>query len=183
MVSDAGWSSLVARRAHNPKVAGSNPAPAMALICDRPSGRSLSLRQRTGRSSGVSQRVPVPSVQATNRLVTTNRDSVGAMNWPRGRLVFRERSGSRLHMTNSRAPTKRSLLGRPHKPNIWRGSRRPVLARRVQVPPDRTVMALRGGAADFGRGPRAQSAGSARRGRDRPESRRSRRSSGGSAPA
>jgi hypothetical protein len=24
--SDAGWSSLVARRAHNPKVAGSNPA-------------------------------------------------------------------------------------------------------------------------------------------------------------
>src|SRR6187431_2564826 len=25
----AGWSSLVARRAHNPKVAGSNPAPAM----------------------------------------------------------------------------------------------------------------------------------------------------------
>ena len=27
-VSAAGWSSLVARRAHNPKVAGSNPAPA-----------------------------------------------------------------------------------------------------------------------------------------------------------
>jgi hypothetical protein len=26
---DAGWSSQVARRAHNPKVAGSNPAPAM----------------------------------------------------------------------------------------------------------------------------------------------------------
>src|SRR3954463_5249592 len=25
---DAGWSSPVARRAHNPKVAGSNPAPA-----------------------------------------------------------------------------------------------------------------------------------------------------------
>ncbi len=25
---DAGWSSLVARRAHNPKVVGSNPAPA-----------------------------------------------------------------------------------------------------------------------------------------------------------
>src|SRR4030095_1497343 len=28
LVSDAGWSSLVARWAHNPKVAGSNPAPA-----------------------------------------------------------------------------------------------------------------------------------------------------------
>ena len=26
--NDAGWSSPVARRAHNPKVAGSNPAPA-----------------------------------------------------------------------------------------------------------------------------------------------------------
>ena len=28
----AGWSSLVARRAHNPKVVGSNPAPATQLI-------------------------------------------------------------------------------------------------------------------------------------------------------
>ena len=27
----AGWSSLVARRAHNPKVVGSNPAPATTL--------------------------------------------------------------------------------------------------------------------------------------------------------
>ena len=29
---DAGWSSLVARRAHNPKVVGSNPAPATIFI-------------------------------------------------------------------------------------------------------------------------------------------------------
>ena len=28
----AGWSSLVARRAHNPKVVGSNPAPATKTI-------------------------------------------------------------------------------------------------------------------------------------------------------
>ena len=28
LFSGAGWSSLVARRAHNPKVVGSNPAPA-----------------------------------------------------------------------------------------------------------------------------------------------------------
>ncbi len=27
LFSGAGWSSLVARRAHNPKVVGSNPAP------------------------------------------------------------------------------------------------------------------------------------------------------------
>ncbi len=30
--TDAGWSSLVARRAHNPKVVGSNPAPATNTI-------------------------------------------------------------------------------------------------------------------------------------------------------
>ncbi len=30
--SNAGWSSLVARRAHNPKVVGSNPAPATKMI-------------------------------------------------------------------------------------------------------------------------------------------------------
>ena len=29
---DAGWSSLVARRAHNPKVVGSNPSPATKII-------------------------------------------------------------------------------------------------------------------------------------------------------
>src|SRR6185436_4290746 len=31
----AGWSSPVARWAHNPKVAGSNPAPATKLRCSR----------------------------------------------------------------------------------------------------------------------------------------------------
>ena len=30
--ADAGWSSLVARRAHNPKVVGSNPAPATKFL-------------------------------------------------------------------------------------------------------------------------------------------------------
>ena len=30
--NDAGWSSPVARRAHNPKAAGSNPAPATNLF-------------------------------------------------------------------------------------------------------------------------------------------------------
>ena len=33
--NDAGWSSLEARRAHNPKVVGSNPAPAISLIFKR----------------------------------------------------------------------------------------------------------------------------------------------------
>ena len=43
--TDAGWSSLVARWAHNPKVAGSNPAPA-TIRHIRPQGRSR------GRASG-----------------------------------------------------------------------------------------------------------------------------------
>ena len=30
-IYDAGWSSLVARRAHNPEVVGSNPTPATNL--------------------------------------------------------------------------------------------------------------------------------------------------------
>ena len=33
-IYDAGWSSLVARRAHNPEVVGSNPTPATNLICE-----------------------------------------------------------------------------------------------------------------------------------------------------
>ena len=32
--ANAGWSSLVARWAHNPKVAGSNPAPATKAIIE-----------------------------------------------------------------------------------------------------------------------------------------------------
>ena len=38
---DAGWSSSVARRAHNPKVAGSNPAPATKKPLDLTSGGFL----------------------------------------------------------------------------------------------------------------------------------------------
>src|SRR5438874_4869800 len=44
-ISDAGWSSLVARRAHNPKVAGSNPAPAIAAD----QGVGLARALQTGR--------------------------------------------------------------------------------------------------------------------------------------
>jgi hypothetical protein len=43
--TDAGWSSLVARRAHNPKVAGSNPAPATP---ERPANAGLSVTHITG---------------------------------------------------------------------------------------------------------------------------------------
>ena len=49
----AGWSSLVARRAHNPKVAGSNPAPATLL--KRRHWRRLACR--AGLKTGVSGQV------------------------------------------------------------------------------------------------------------------------------
>ncbi len=35
--NSAGWSSLVARRAHNPKVGGSNPSPATKFTCSNSS--------------------------------------------------------------------------------------------------------------------------------------------------
>ena len=37
--SDAGWSSLAARRAHNPKVTGSNPVPATKRINKKPNSQ------------------------------------------------------------------------------------------------------------------------------------------------
>src|SRR3546814_21198532 len=47
----AGWSSQVARRAHNPKVAGSNPAPATH---ESPGQRTFS--ERSGRASRSAER-------------------------------------------------------------------------------------------------------------------------------
>ena len=43
LASDAGWSSPVARQAHNLKAAGSNPAPATSVNCRAlgPKGRGL----------------------------------------------------------------------------------------------------------------------------------------------
>jgi hypothetical protein len=49
MLIDAGWSSPVARWAHNPKVAGSNPAPATktAEVRDQRSVGTSALRVLT----------------------------------------------------------------------------------------------------------------------------------------
>ena len=45
--SVAGWSSLVARRAHNPKVAGSNPAPAIERCTCRLRRANVGPRRRS----------------------------------------------------------------------------------------------------------------------------------------
>src|ERR1700761_5241555 len=48
----AGWSSSVARWAHNPKVAGSNPAPATStshqVLAHRAAGKAVSLMNSPG---------------------------------------------------------------------------------------------------------------------------------------
>src|SRR5687767_15113181 len=51
---DAGWSSPVARWAHNPKVAGSNPAPATITTC----------RERSSDSDGLFLCTVAPSIAA-----------------------------------------------------------------------------------------------------------------------
>ena len=40
----AGWSSLEARRAHNPKVAGSNPAPAIFLCNEKCTDKNIEVK-------------------------------------------------------------------------------------------------------------------------------------------
>ncbi len=54
----AGWSSLVARRAHNPKVVGSNPAPAIMVPWSSWLGRLPVTQEITG-SSPVGTVIPV----------------------------------------------------------------------------------------------------------------------------
>ena len=60
----AGWSSLVARRAHNPKVVGSNPAPATNFY--------LISYVVAGWSSLVARRAHNPKVVGSNPAPATN---------------------------------------------------------------------------------------------------------------
>src|SRR5215217_1983818 len=50
-LSDAGWSSLAARRAHNPKVVGSNPAPATKVSMQKARNRGPFAFQSSGATS------------------------------------------------------------------------------------------------------------------------------------
>ena len=72
----AGWSSLVARRAHNPKVAGSNPAPATMLESSRDRHLRLSLLSFLGgrkRGPGA-YRVPLGPTVLAGRLPASKTD-------------------------------------------------------------------------------------------------------------
>ena len=43
-LGNAGWSSLEARRAHNPKVVGSNPAPAIFLCNEKCTDKNIEVK-------------------------------------------------------------------------------------------------------------------------------------------
>ena len=94
----AGWSSLVARRAHNPKVAGSNPAPATKAIAVK--GRS----ERAGPSPSL---VYIPRVLAA---VGGSRDvDLGRYRRSRRRSSLRPEGPT---MSSAAGPRQRRLNGR-----------------------------------------------------------------------
>ena len=69
-ISDAGWSSMVARRAHNPKVVGSNPAPATSFRKTSLMAGFLHFRTRIsmglGYNGGISAILQTPQRSAMN---------------------------------------------------------------------------------------------------------------------
>src|SRR5271156_3947025 len=77
-VDDAGWSSLVARRAHNPKVVGSNPTPATRETA----GQSPPSWEGSPVSSGV---MPGPS-HGSQVMIPIDRDA-RCFRYQRGQVV------------------------------------------------------------------------------------------------
>ena len=73
-IYSAGWSSLVARRAHNPEVVGSNPTPATKLIdSQRLPGRCREAFRSSGKDSG---KKPLPPRHSRGMLHPTSRVAV-----------------------------------------------------------------------------------------------------------
>ena len=79
----AGWSSLVARRAHNPEVAGSNPAPAIRIV------RAFA---RTGNLES-----PCRLVTRSHELARSPALRAPAPTWTLGRAAREEVDAFRVH--------------------------------------------------------------------------------------
>ena len=109
--SPAGWSSPVARQAHNLKVAGSNPAPATKItqvsqyLMGRPRGAALSFS------------TPVLTVRTTARTHCTGR-------------AQRSHVGGSSAFINSRSEARRCMTGVGRRTNPLRGRARVVTAGR-----------------------------------------------------
>jgi hypothetical protein len=75
-IYSAGWSSLVARRAHNPKVVGSNPTPATNCYC---------------KYNGLGDSTPEPfffSVQLASKTPHTASPSCAATRFPSSLITW-----------------------------------------------------------------------------------------------
>src|SRR5688500_19781127 len=76
--TDAGWSSSVARWAHNPEVAGSNPAPATTTEARPRWGRASVLRPRGVRARAQFSAGGSPPVWANSLLTICHLPSIFA---------------------------------------------------------------------------------------------------------
>nr|CUV44676.1 protein of unknown function [Ralstonia solanacearum] len=107
--TDAGWSSLAARRAHNPKVAGSNPAPATTKQSNG-SLQDLSQQQAKPAQAGFllfcACQAPLPQGREPGRLGDTLKHSIcGCVH----EILFQLRSAGRLPHSRRRQPPARRL--------------------------------------------------------------------------
>ena len=91
---DAGWSSQVARRAHNPKVAGSNPAPATKAAYGLPFCVGLLRRHCTRPAACTGVQAPIGLVQYRSKSCPRNQGGLSAaflLLAARGRRTARSR--------------------------------------------------------------------------------------------
>ena len=128
--SDAGWSSSVARRAHNPKVVGSNPAPATNFfvslrLCKQ--SKADKRHQATARlegdnsdagwSSSVARRAHNPKVVGSNPAPATN-SFVSLRLYKQSKADKRQQATARLGGDNSDAGWSSSVARRAHNPKV-----------------------------------------------------------------
>ncbi len=130
--SDAGWSSSVARRAHNPKVVGSNPAPATIWVSDLSTrfnrlvkkekielatARPLRKNSDAGWSSSVARRAHNPKVVSSNLAPATNF-LVSLRLCKQSKADKRHQATARLEGDNSDAGWSSSVARRAHNPKV-----------------------------------------------------------------
>ncbi len=128
--SDAGWSSSVARRAHNPKVVGSNPAPATnsfvsLRLCKQ--SKADKRHQATARlegdnsdagwSSSVARRAHNPKVVGSNPAPATN-SFVSLRLRKQSKADKHHQATARLEGDNSDAGWSSSVARRAHNPKV-----------------------------------------------------------------
>jgi hypothetical protein len=124
---DAGWSSLVARRAHNPKVVGSNPTPATKGFSESSRKPTISWafvlfqRTSTGLFTGLSGLFigtysPLAyTAYARVRGGSRRHTAVSSSRFPAGERCIGQHSACPMQLPYS-TPWRRSRVGRKDKP-------------------------------------------------------------------